>query len=262
MYVSIIIIYSISLNNSNSNTAFKRGTAPSAELLATWNKREKELIDAHPNSVPPVAFPPEPVGAYVGQDIPKEVMDKVGKEGARTVPGREHGGNCDVSLCLEQLKGHPDYYHYPSLDQEPVSWFPLLLPCLCQGCSPFCRRLAFLTRGCEYCLLHIRLLLLTFIVTIQGELSFCGAIEMVCPFMQRTLRCFQNQIMHLLGWYHHFQHEHHQRRRGEIRPQATYLSRECSSLFSLSKLYRLIHIQPSPIDPLYSAKVRNTALVR
>lgn len=74
------------------------GTAPSAELLATWNKREGELIAAHVNAIPAVAFPPEPTGAYVGQDIPAKVREKIGKEGARTVPGREHGGNCDVSL--------------------------------------------------------------------------------------------------------------------------------------------------------------------
>jgi len=72
------------------------GTAPSAELLATWNKREGELIAAHVNAVPPVAFPPEPIGAYVGQDLPSDVREKIGKEGARTIPGREHGGNCDV----------------------------------------------------------------------------------------------------------------------------------------------------------------------
>lgn len=72
------------------------GTAPSAELLATWNKREGELIAAHINSVPAVAFPPEPKGAYVGQDLSPELQDKIAKEGARTIPGREHGGNCDV----------------------------------------------------------------------------------------------------------------------------------------------------------------------
>ena len=48
--------------------------------------------------MPAVAFPPEPVGAYVGQDLPDEIRTKIAREGARTVPGREHGGNCDVSL--------------------------------------------------------------------------------------------------------------------------------------------------------------------
>lgn len=79
------------------------GTAPSAELLATWNKREGELIAAHPNSVPPVAFAPEPTGAYVGQDLDPAAMEKIAKEGARTIPGREHGGNCDVCLPLLPL---------------------------------------------------------------------------------------------------------------------------------------------------------------
>ncbi len=48
--------------------------------------------------MPPVAFPPEPIGAYVGQDLDPELSKKIAKEGARTVPGREHGGNCDVGL--------------------------------------------------------------------------------------------------------------------------------------------------------------------
>ena len=48
--------------------------------------------------MPPVAFPPEPIGAYVGQDLDPELFKKIAKEGARTVPGREHGGNCDVGL--------------------------------------------------------------------------------------------------------------------------------------------------------------------
>lgn len=72
------------------------GTAPSPELLSAWNKREAELIQVHAESVPPVAFPPEPRGAYVGQSLPKGVLEKIAKEGARTIPGREHGGNCDV----------------------------------------------------------------------------------------------------------------------------------------------------------------------
>jgi formamidase len=74
------------------------GTAPSTELLATWNKREGQLIAECGHSVPPVAFPPQTLGAYVGQDLPKDVRDKIGREGARTIPGREHGGNCDVSF--------------------------------------------------------------------------------------------------------------------------------------------------------------------
>ena len=76
------------------------GTAPSAELLATWNKREGQLIAECGNCVPPVAFPPEPLGSYVGQDLGKDALDKIGREGARTIPGREHGGNCDVCFSF------------------------------------------------------------------------------------------------------------------------------------------------------------------
>jgi len=74
------------------------GTAPSQELLDTWNKRERGLIAQEgQNSIPAVAYPPEPVGAYVGQDgIPDQVRQKIYEEGARTIPGREHGGNCDI----------------------------------------------------------------------------------------------------------------------------------------------------------------------
>ncbi|KAI0956510.1 hypothetical protein AcV7_006895 [Taiwanofungus camphoratus] len=72
------------------------GTAPSPELLATWNKREGELVAANPTAVPPVALLPNSTGAYVGQEIPDDIRSKIYKEGARTVPGREHGGNCDI----------------------------------------------------------------------------------------------------------------------------------------------------------------------
>lgn len=72
------------------------GTAPSQELLDTWNKREQGLIDAHPGCCPAVALPPGVQGAYVGQDLPQSVRDKIYREGARTIPGREHGGNVDI----------------------------------------------------------------------------------------------------------------------------------------------------------------------
>lgn len=50
--------------------------------------------------MPPVAFAPLASGAYVGQELDPKVREKIYREGARTVPGREHGGNCDVSLSL------------------------------------------------------------------------------------------------------------------------------------------------------------------
>ena len=41
------------------------GTAPSAELLATWNRREGALIATDPDRVPPLALPPLPQDAVL-----------------------------------------------------------------------------------------------------------------------------------------------------------------------------------------------------
>ncbi|KJA25045.1 hypothetical protein HYPSUDRAFT_1072206 [Hypholoma sublateritium FD-334 SS-4] len=112
------------------------GTAPSAELLGTWNKREGELIEAHGVSVPPVAFPPEPIGAYIGQDLDPELVKKISKEGARTIPGRENGGNCDIK----------------NLSRGSRCYFPVFV----KGAN--------LSVGD----LHFS----------QGDMSFCGGIEM------------------------------------------------------------------------------------
>ncbi|KAI2635558.1 formamidase [Hypomontagnella submonticulosa] len=71
------------------------GCAPSAEVLATWNKREGELISANKLDRQ-VALPPEPKGLVAG-GADAALAEKVGREGARTIPGRpEHGGNCDI----------------------------------------------------------------------------------------------------------------------------------------------------------------------
>lgn len=43
-----------------------------------------------------VAQPPQPVNVHAGS-ADASIKEKVGKEGARTIPGRpEHGGNCDI----------------------------------------------------------------------------------------------------------------------------------------------------------------------
>ncbi|KAL5485966.1 hypothetical protein ACEPAI_7010 [Sanghuangporus weigelae] len=150
------------------------GTAPSPELLAKWNEREGKLIAEHANSVPPVAFPPEPVGAYVGQDIPLEVMEKIAKEGARTIPGREHGGNCDIK----------------NLSRGSRCYFPVFI----KGAN--------LSVGD----LHFS----------QGDMSFCGAIEMA------GIITFKTSII-----------------KGGVEK------------FALKQPIFL----PSPVDPLYSAKL-------
>ncbi|KIP10997.1 hypothetical protein PHLGIDRAFT_28142 [Phlebiopsis gigantea 11061_1 CR5-6] len=152
------------------------GTAPSAELLATWNKREGGLIAEHKDAVPPVAFPPEPKGAYVGQDLPDDMREKIYKEGARTVPGREHGGNCDIK----------------NLSRGSRCYFPVFV----KGANLSVGDLHF-SQG-------------------DGEMSFCGAIEMA------GIITFSTSII-----------------KGGVEK------------FGLKQPIFL----PSPIDPLYSAKL-------
>jgi formamidase len=71
------------------------GTAPSAELLARWNRRERALIDTNPNRVPPLAYPPNTDGVLPGT-ASGDVADGIARDGARTVPARENGGNHDI----------------------------------------------------------------------------------------------------------------------------------------------------------------------
>jgi formamidase len=60
------------------------GCAPSAEILAEWNKREGELIAANTTGRD-VAKPPEPTNAHGGA-ADEEITAKIGREGARTIP--------------------------------------------------------------------------------------------------------------------------------------------------------------------------------
>ncbi len=71
------------------------GTAPSAELLAEWNRREQALIDTDPDRVPPLALPPLEDRTLAGT-LSGGALEKVAREGARTVPARENGGNHDI----------------------------------------------------------------------------------------------------------------------------------------------------------------------
>jgi len=113
------------------------GCAPSAEVLETWNKREGELISANKLDRI-VAQPPEPVNVHAGS-ASAEIKEKVGKEGARTIPGRpEHGGNCDIKNLSRGSK--------------------VFLPVLIEGAGFSVGDLHF-SQG-------------------DGEISFCGAIEM------------------------------------------------------------------------------------
>lgn len=71
------------------------GCAPSHEILQEWNRREQELISTT-TLKRIVAQPPNPDNVHAGS-APDDVKERVGREGARTIPGRpEHGGNCDI----------------------------------------------------------------------------------------------------------------------------------------------------------------------
>jgi len=71
------------------------GCLPSHDLLDTWNTREKALFDTDPDRVPALATLPYADTAHMGT-LSGEARDKAAAEGARTVPPREHGGNCDI----------------------------------------------------------------------------------------------------------------------------------------------------------------------
>ncbi|KAI0906934.1 formamidase [Ustulina deusta] len=113
------------------------GCAPSADVLEIWNKREADLITAN-KLARQVALPPEPTNVHAGA-ADTELREKIGKEGARTVPGRpEHGGNCDIK----------------NLSRGSRVYLPVHVP----GAKFSVGDLHF-SQG-------------------DGEISFCGAIEM------------------------------------------------------------------------------------
>ena len=71
------------------------GCLPDRKLLETWNKREVDFIGTNPTRVPPLANAPFAKTAHMGR-LSGEAKAKAAAEGARTVPPREHGGNCDI----------------------------------------------------------------------------------------------------------------------------------------------------------------------
>jgi formamidase len=118
------------------------GCAPSQALLDTWNKREKALVDkgvgpAWKPPIPPLAALPEPENAVLGS-LKGADFQRVAMEGARTVPPREHGGNCDIK----------------NLSKGSRIYFPVYVP----GAKLSMGDIHF-SQG-------------------DGEISFCGAIEM------------------------------------------------------------------------------------
>lgn len=71
------------------------GCLPDHKLLAEANRREAALVATDPNRVPPLAALPFSDTALMGQ-MSGAARDKAAAEGWRTVPPREHGGNCDI----------------------------------------------------------------------------------------------------------------------------------------------------------------------
>ena len=71
------------------------GCLPDPKLLAAWNEREIGLIATEPDRVPPLANAPFPSTAHMGR-LGGAAKAQAAAEGARTVPPREHGGNCDI----------------------------------------------------------------------------------------------------------------------------------------------------------------------
>ena len=71
------------------------GCAPSHALLEKWNSRERALIATNPDRVPALALPPLVEGALLGS-LKGAAFEQAAKEAARTIPPREHGGNCDI----------------------------------------------------------------------------------------------------------------------------------------------------------------------
>lgn len=113
------------------------GCAPSAELLAQWNKRESILKETDPHRVPPLVELPNEQGALVGSLKGAEAQ-KAAREGARTIPPRENGGNCDIKNLSRGAKAYfPVYVEGANLSMGDIHFS--------QG---------------------------------DGEISFCGAIEM------------------------------------------------------------------------------------
>jgi formamidase len=113
------------------------GPAPSHELLDIWNKREGDLIATDPARVPALALPPLAHNALLGT-LKGAGFDKAAKEAARTIPPREHGGNCDIK----------------NLSRGAKVWFPVYVKDALFSVGDL-----HFSQG-------------------DGEITFCGAIEM------------------------------------------------------------------------------------
>merc|ERR1712151_965397 len=148
------------------------GTAPCKDLLSMWNMREASLQkeDGTPDAktlcgclyTRPLACLPEPKGAMLGKlghikqkEGKDSDWDAIACEAARTVPGRENGGNCDIK----------------NLSRGCSVYFPVFV----SGANLSMGDMHF-SQG-------------------DGEVSFCGAIEMSgfldlkCTVIKGGMKC-------------------------------------------------------------------------
>ncbi len=113
------------------------GCLPSHDMLSTWNKREAELFATNPERTPPLCALPYAPTAHMGK-MTGSAAATAAAEGARTVPPREHGGNCDIKDLTRGSKVYfPVYVNGGGLSMGDIHFS--------QG---------------------------------DGEITFCGAIEM------------------------------------------------------------------------------------
>src|ERR1700760_2197273 len=113
------------------------GCLPDRALLEKANKREAALFATNPERVPPLLAPPYADTALMGQMQASEAK-AAAAEAWRTVPPREHGGNCDIK----------------NLSRGSRVYFPVYV----KGAGLSMGDLHF-SQG-------------------DGEITFCGAIEM------------------------------------------------------------------------------------
>ena len=121
------------------------GCAPSMALLEQWNTRERALVEKGSAGwgppwkpdIPPYAALPTAQNAVLGS-LKGAEFERVAAEAARTVPPREHGGNCDIK----------------NLSRGSRIYFPVYV----DGAKLSMGDIHF-SQG-------------------DGEISFCGAIEM------------------------------------------------------------------------------------
>lgn len=123
------------------------GTAPSRELLDIWNEREKALVEHGIESLKlcdvlhsrPLANLPTCKNCLLGKILEgSPEWERMAGEAARTIPGRENGGNCDIKNLSRGAK--------------------VYLPVFVEGANLSTGDMHF-SQG-------------------DGEVSFCGAIEM------------------------------------------------------------------------------------